>query len=53
MSKRAAVKPLKLAWYWLLAFKLACEEVFCRGGANRVHVEEHRRLHRELFGGGG
>lgn len=45
------LRPLKLAWYWLLAFKLACDEVLGRP-QDRLTVLEHHTLHKELFGHG-
>lgn len=39
---------LSLCWYWLLAFKLACDEVLGIR-QNPTLVDESRRLHRELF----
>lgn len=38
--------PLQVAWYWLLAFKIACDELI--GRVDGRDVEESRRLHREI-----
>jgi hypothetical protein len=42
-------RPLFLAWYWCLRFKLAGDEVFGVRQSPGL-VEDSRRLHRELFG---
>ena len=47
-----ALRPLKLAWYWLLAFKLAVDELLF-GRPTAAAAKWHRELHADLFGEAG
>lgn len=51
--REAARWTWKLLWYWLLAFKLAGDEVLgIQGPRHQALAAEARELHGELFGAG-